>query len=137
MKLKNYLVYKNKLLDFARACNISITYTPGDNEGSMESSKKITASSNMSQSAEIATILHEIGHVLDDMSLTLADRTKVDKAYGKIYTDNYSHKHKQTVLEREKAAWMYGRRLAAQVGIKLGKWFITEEKEALASYRKD
>ncbi len=135
-KLKNYLIYKKKLLDFASTFEVSVIYKNFPGEGKAEN-KKITLDTGLSQSAEIATLLHELGHVLDDLSFTTDEYNKISKAYTRIYDDNCSREHKETVLEREKAAWKYGRNLATQLGIRLGKWFLVEEKVSIASYRKD
>lgn len=134
-KLKNYLIYKKKLLDFASAVGVAISYSnvPGDG---MYIGRVIQLDSSMSQSSEIATLLHELGHLLDDLSLSVDEYNRINAAYAQIYKEKFSKRHKATVLEREKIAWKYGENLATQLRIKLGNWFYDEEKAAIKTYRK-
>lgn len=137
-KLPNYDLYLNKLEDYAQACELKIEWGNGDEEGYyMPTRRKIVVDPHMTDSATIATILHELGHVLDETLYSKGLEKVMDKAYKSVYKDKSkpTRKQKARVLACERKAWQYGRGIARKLRIKLGKWYDKEEKEALLSYR--
>ena len=92
---------------------------------------------SLSQTDEIATLLHEIGHALSDLFDTPdADIKAINNAYGMIYTqEKVSDKNMSIVLATEQRAWDNGRELAKRLKIKLGKWYSDVEKACLKEYK--
>ena len=134
---KNYIKYRKVLTSYAKAIKIRIVYAPDAGDGSyIPARRKIRIDPDLTESSQIATILHELGHVLDDAVVPPGNvRNKIQAAYGRIYTKNFTKQQRQVVLRCEKRAWNYGRAIASILNIKLGQWYDKEEKEALDAYR--
>ena len=134
--LKNYDLYIDKLQAYATACEITVEYRdePGDGKY-IPTRRKLVLDKDLPESTEIATFLHELGHSLDDTLYTKPVDKKMDAAYKAFYNATPTQKQKDLVVECEQRAWMYGRSTAKKLRIPLGKWFDSEESEALSEYR--
>lgn len=137
ISLKHVDSYRRRLLNFAKAIGIQVIYTAGTDDGAYIPSKnKIKIGDNFSDSTEIATLLHELGHVISDIGIDQKEHKVQDGAYRVIYTEKYTQRHLEVVLACEKKAWCIGRNIASALKIKLGSWYLKEEKAALKSYRR-
>jgi Zn-dependent peptidase ImmA (M78 family) len=135
-KLKNYDKYLEKIEHYAQACEITIKYGQEDGDGSYSPARRtVKIDENLSDSAELATLLHELGHVLDDSTRQRFEEPKLSSAYNAVYNKKPTKKQIELVLECEEAAWVYARAIAKKLRIPLGKWFDDEMKDGLDSYR--
>ncbi len=136
--LKHYEAYLERLFAFAKATGVKIRYD--ENQSSegvwMPSIRKIKLDTDLSQSGEIASLLHELGHSLDDMLSTPAKLDeKLYKAYDAMYKDTCTKKQRALVVACEERAWNNGRDIANRLRIRLGKWYDQAEKYCLDSYK--
>lgn len=138
-KLKNYKIYLKRLKLFARANKVSIVIAESDSEGVwMPLVRRIRLDENLSNSVEIASLLHELGHSIDDlMWVKLAESKEVDKAYEAMYSEKVSSKQRKIVVEFEERAWKNARNIAKRLNIRLGKWYYKTEKKFLNTYKKE
>lgn len=133
--LPKYDEYLKRLETFAKALGIKIEYAPEDGEGSFSPAhKKIRIDPDLGPSDEVATILHELGHAVDDMLIDDKVYALLDQAYSLVYEDKVSKKQQALVMNCEKRAWQYGRSIAKQLKIRLGKWYTSVERECLRRY---
>lgn len=133
--LKRYDDYLDKLKLYAEACEITIEYKSVDGDGVyVPSRRKIVLDPDLPESTEIATLLHEIGHSMDDTLINKRTEKVMDRAYKAFYDQSASKKQVEKVVECEKRAWIYGRSIAKKLRIPLGKWYDYEEKSALEGY---
>ena len=141
MKLRNYQKYLNKLLDQSAMWEVTV-YSAAlkSNLGEYVSGKRvINLEETMDQSEEIAVLLHELGHFLDDMEDPGFNNGKILlAAYGVINVKEenavLSRKAKALVIECERRAWAKGRVLAKKLKIPLGSWYDVEELAGIAEY---
>lgn len=136
-KLKHYKKYMKRLILFASAIGVKVEYGESSSDGIwFPAVRKIKLDDDLTQAEEVATLLHELGHSMDDI---LSAQWKTEQVLGKAYTAMYSKKptKKQVklVVECEKRAWDYGRDIARRLNIRLGKWYDTSEHDGLKSYR--
>ncbi len=135
INLKHYEIYMQILENYAKGLRIKITYSPRNDLGVYSSTtRRIGLDSELSQSWEVATLLHELGHCIDDASQPEDALPNVWDAYRAVYSGDFKAKHKKLVVECEKRAWQCGRGLAKKLGIKLGKWYTDVEQECLQDY---
>lgn len=141
-KLKNYKIYLQRLKLFAQAMNIKIEYGELDAEGTwMPAIRKIKLDDDdLSQSFELAALLHELGHSMDDLLSTAAkEENALFKAYKAVYESKKGKKPtaKQLILVTscEKRAWDNGRGIAHRLNIRLGKWYDEAERVCISSYK--
>lgn len=138
-KLKNFERYKDKVLLYAEALHITMEFREYAQDGVWYPSKnKIVIDPDMTNTEELATILHELGHATDDVLMEPSRaRTKLEVAYGAVYAKTHNQAQLDLVVGCEKQAWSNGRKIATQMKIKLGKWYDEEEKIAIRDYKKD
>lgn len=85
---------------------------------------------------KIATLLHELGHAIDDNFFNFKEENLVDTAYKKTYSNKkVNSKYHKIVMKCEKAAWNNGRNIAAMLGIRLGLWYTEIELQSLETYK--
>lgn len=134
--LKNYDNYLQKLEIYAKAINIKIEYREYPNDGAYYPTRKvIKLDDSMSDSEEIATFLHELGHCMDE---TFNDTPQsLQNAYINIYENKATELQKEMVVECEKRAWKNGREIAKLIHIRLGAWYDECEKRSINTYRKE
>ena len=136
--LKKFDEYYQKLEHYCEASEIEIQYKEHDNDGSwVPSRRKIILDRDLDESTAVATLLHELGHTTDDYLKDPKQEKKYNKAYKAFYNNTANEKQKKLVVECEERAWVYGRGIARKLRIPLGKWFDTEEAEALRSYKEN
>lgn len=136
--LKRYKAYMAALHAFADAVGVKVVVCREDSEGAYSAARRtIRIDQDLSEAAEVATLLHELGHLLDDLSRSVAQLNADNGAYNAvIYSEGKkSPRRAARVLAMERRAWANGRRLAAHLHIKCGAWYDREEREALAAYR--
>lgn len=85
----------------------------------------------------LAVVLHEMGHMIDDLSTSIQEDIKINKAYTAIEGARATKYHKRIVMAREKRAWICGENLAKMLRIPLGKWFYRMKTECLKSYKQN
>ena len=112
-----------------------LEFKPGVEDEMLWSRRVIRIDSEREDSEIIATLLHEIGHVIAFMH------------YGKqgaresVHIDVIFHKGKPTrrqtakIIEQEEDAWRAGEQLAFLMDIPLGSWYAETRAECLKSYR--
>lgn len=133
--LKNYKKYKTKLLAYAKVVNLKVEFKEESSDGVyIPSRSKIRVDDLLEESEEIATLLHELGHALDDKLDIEAFPKSLERAYKQVYTGKPSKPQLNMVVECEKTAWNLGRVIAKKLRIKLGKWYDHHEAYALKSY---
>lgn len=137
MQLKYFKEYKKALKKYAKSIGFKIIYRYQDTDGIVVPTRNyISIDKELSESDEIAALLHELGHTMDD-SIKYLERFKhIEKAYGAVYRDKYSKTQLRLVLETEKRAWKYGEAIAKLLHIRLGKWYFRYRNLCLNSYRK-
>lgn len=138
--LKNYEIYKAKLMVFAKLLRVRVVYIDRGVEGSWSvANRRINIDEGLDESTEIATLLHELGHCLHDAFTNSSPRTQnaINTAYSDFYNEMHRKYQKDIVLKSEKMAWDNGRMIANVLSIRLGKWYDREEEVCLRDYRKD
>lgn len=137
MKLKKYEAYIDRLSFYACALNIDITYSDSiEHDGFYnDATKRITLCEGLDDSSEVATLIHELGHAVDD-TFRPSPRS-LDRAYQKDFTNTpLTRRQKAMILACERSAWRSGRVIAKRLKIPLGKWFDDEEAESMRIYRR-
>ena len=134
--LKYYSEYVTSIENYASACGITIKYDNMDGEGSYEPHKRwLRISPDLSQSCEIAVLLHELGHCLDDTLVSKKMEPKLSKAYNAIYKDKYTKTQLALVVACERRAWKMGRAVAKKLRIRLGKWYDEIQRFCIEDYK--
>lgn len=139
MKLKKYSVYLKKIKAYAKMCRVSIKFVNHMEEGGayLGNRRSISISKKLSNIETIATLLHELGHFIDDLRNPhnhLSNRFH-NGARTAIEEDRkLTFLQKKRLLKIEREAWKNARALARQLDIPLGAWFYKDEKSALATY---
>lgn len=136
--LKHYETYIQKLEDFAKSIGIKVVRRQESHDGAWIPAKnKITLDVDLSEIDEVSTFLHELGHCLDD---TLFDDGKLinstHRSYYAVYYGKPTKIQLEKVVEVERRAWKFGKRLARRLGIRLGKWYDDAVKMSIRSYQK-
>jgi len=135
--MKKYDLYISRLLAFAKALGISVTWK---RLGSYEAyyrpdNNSITIDDELDPESEIASMLHELGHAVDEYRVERLNQEDVSRAYTAWYEGRDTRSQRKKVLAEERAAWRIGRIIAKNLKISLGKWYAKEQKESLAVYR--
>lgn len=134
--LKNYDFYKKKIIAYAKVISVKLEFAEYQDEGIyFPAKRKIKVDDELEQSTEIAVLLHELGHEMDDFDNSLVTSTGLSNAYRNVYSNIPTKLQLNKVLKCEKTAWNNGRLIAKRIGIRLGKWYDNEEKSALKDYR--
>jgi len=137
-KLKRYQDYKSRLKFYARAVNIKITYITAEDESAyLPTQRKICLERDLPESVEIAVLLHELGHSLDDALVNKTTMNEINAAYHAVYSDKANKIHKYTVIETEKRAWQFGKVIARICRIPIGNWYYKAKRSCLRAYTKD
>lgn len=135
--LKHYKKYVKKIELFAFAIGVKIIRCESDDDGIwLPWTRVVKISENMSEAEEIATLLHELGHAIDDI-ITPSGRyaQSTYRAYRALYKNKQTKRQLKIVLAAEKKAWKYGRDIANRLRIRLGRWYNTIEEDSLESYK--
>lgn len=139
MKLRNYNLYMKKIKAFARLCNVRITFVKNLPESGeyRPLRREVIIDRNLDQAAKLSTLLHELGHFMDDLRNPFNNFANRFHNDGRTAIDQERHltmNQKKKILKTEKEAWKNARALASQLNIPLGKWFNQDEKSSLNSY---
>ncbi len=135
MDLKYYAEYRAALHKYAKGIGIKIQYTHSDSEGIyLPAQNLIKLDREMEDHEVIGTLLHELGHVMDDVFASKKGFTRLDAAYKAVYAKKYTAKQHRLVLDCEKRAWKNGKAIAKQLKIPLGKWYTKMTRMYLGSY---
>lgn len=139
-KLKNKALYINKIKQAAKSLRVKVQFSDyPEHLGKWNPNKRcITVHYGQSDSALISTLLHELGHAIDDLFIehTRREYNAIDTAYKMLHNNRASSKHKKIIRNCEDRAWKLGEALAKALGIKLGPWFYEDAKQALKTYAK-
>lgn len=134
--LANCEEYFLTLKCYAKALKIKIIYAHIDCEGIyIPNRRTIKLDPDLDDQELIATLLHELGHSLDDALVTKTTYRHLDKAYPRVYDNKGTKQQLQTVLSCEKRAWICGKAIAKRLKIPLGKWYNRISKRNLRTYR--
>jgi hypothetical protein len=135
--LKKYDDYLFRLKTLAKALKITIHWRTEPSDGVYQASKRrIIIDPDLTDTETLATLLHELGHVIDDSSLDTRTSTIVGESYSVIYTDIYTAEDVDIVSKTEIRAWNYGAAIAKTLMIPMGKWYDGIAKEAIKAYKK-
>lgn len=134
--LKNYDKYLQKIELYAKASDIKIVYGEEDGEGSYSPQhRRIKIDTGLRQSHEIAVLLHELGHSMDDSLQHKFEESALSAAYGAMYSDRSSEEQNCLILKCEKRAWRMARGIAKLLRIPLGLGFFEAKNYCLQHYR--
>lgn len=135
--LKHYAEYSRRLQTFARAMGISVLYKEYESDGEWcPHTRRIIINTEQSQSSEIASFLHELGHSLDDLLSKGGElNNQANMAYGALYYGRPTKSQRKLVVMYETKAWKNGRDIAARLKIPLGKWYSQARSYCLGIYR--
>lgn len=132
-QLPKYLEYLHKIKLYLRICEIKLERKYIDTEALwIPSRRAVVVDRELEESTEIAVLLHELGHSLDD-ALTRNQKSH-DRAYTAFYKGKASDTQKQLIRLCEERAWDNAEALARKLKIRLGPWFYSERKRCLRSY---
>lgn len=137
-KLKHYKEYIERLTLFASAIGVKIEYVESASSDGIwfPAARKIKIDDDLTEQEEIATLLHELGHSMDDiLSAEWHKEKRLGRAYTAMYSKKPTKKQVKLVVECEQRAWNYGRDIARRLNIRLGKWYSVSEQDGLKSYR--
>lgn len=135
--LKNYEKYLRKLETYAETMGIRIISREEPCDGTYHpNNSTIVIDPDLSDSCEIATLLHELGHAMDYQLNNKKLSPKIWHAYEKLFDGAHNINQLETVIEAEIRAWENGSLIAKRLKIPLGKWYAYERKTALTNYRK-
>jgi hypothetical protein len=136
-KLKYFKEYCQRLDLYAKANGITICYTSDqDSEGEwIPRSRKINLDPDQDESSFICTVLHELGHALDDMALEAHKFKRLTQIYSGFYEGQATPKQIKEVVECEIRAWNLGRSVAKALKIRLGAWYDKEQQYYIKDYR--
>lgn len=133
--LKHYEKYKEKLLKYASGLELRVEFKEEFSEGIYLPSKRlIRVDTELDESTEIAVLLHELGHAIDDAMTEEALLGPIGKAYSALYKGKPTTKQVTLVLKCEANAWELGKMIAKQLRIPLGKWYDYEITTSLDAY---
>lgn len=133
--LKNYKKHLSKLIALANAFGVTVEFKPEIDDGIyIPSKRKIRIDDDMTQTETIATLLHEIGHLLDDVANIDVNHRQMSKAYRAVYHGRPTKLQKIVVVNCEYRAWVIGQTLALALKIKVGTWYNVHMESALNSY---
>lgn len=139
-KLKNKALYISKLKHAAKSLRVKVQFRDyPEHLGRWNPNKRcITVHYAQSDSALISTVLHELGHAIDDMFVehTRREHDAINTAYKMLNNNRASSKHKRLIVACETRAWKIAASLAKALGIKIGPWFYKDAKQALKTYAK-
>lgn len=135
--MKKYELYLSRLVNFAKASGISITWKRLDSHEAYYSpgSNSIVIDDELEEEQEIAFLLHELGHAMDEYRVDRLNQDDISDAYTAWYEGRDTKSQKKKVVKEEKTAWRIGRIIAKNLKIPLGKWYTRESKEGLSVYR--
>jgi hypothetical protein len=143
--------YKNILDDYSYKSGISVSYknlekSGGDAQWS-PSHKEILLNSTIEDfGEELSNYLHELGHMRDDyMPKNKKEEKLINIAYDRFnqyLINSHSNKsnkrititnnQKKIIIETEYRAWINGKAVANQLGIKLGNWYQSQMDLAIS-----
>ena len=136
--LKNYSKYLKKIELYAKAIGIKIEYkTEYDDGAYIPSKRKIRLDPDLSPTRDIAVLLHELGHALDDHLINKKYSIAINAAYRALENDRQTMNQRALILECEYRAWRYAKVLAKKLQIPLGSWFFSVKNEYLKEYRRN
>lgn len=131
--LPNYTEYLHKIKLYLRICGIKLVRREVATEAAwIPSRREISVDWDLDESTEIACILHEIGHSLDD---ALRRQEKLhDKAYTAFYAGKATRRGRLVVKACEIRAWNNAEAIARTLQIPCGRWFKHERRRLLKTY---
>lgn len=134
--LKNHDLYMQRLEAYAAASHVELVWEEEPDGGAWVPARRlIRIDPHLTDSDEVATLCHELGHSEDDSFQRKRVWKKLDRAYSAFQRGRQTPEQYQAVIECEERAWRFGRAIAKRLKIPLGKWFDDEERSALAAYR--
>ena len=96
--LPNYEEYFDKIAVYCEAVDLVIERKECDSDGLyVPTRRRIVIDRDLDESSEIAVLLHEIGHTLDDALKDQCEEKKIDRAYTAFYKNEATKKQVQIV----------------------------------------
>lgn len=134
--LKHYKKHLRKLVKFANALGIKVEFKHEVSDGVfIPWKRKIRIDDSMTETETVATLLHEIGHMLDDLTDLYSSPSKIAASYHAVYYSKPTRVQKAAVLACETRAWNIGRLVAKQLKIRLGAWYLHYANLSLQTYQ--
>lgn len=136
-KLKHYEEWLDRIEKYTKASGIKIERTSSEEGVYIPTRNKICISPDLSESYEIAVLLHELGHAFDIGIVDKKINNKVELAYGAVYSGGKCTPGQlKLVLACEERAWDTGKVIAKNLRIKLGKWYDDARDRNIRGYKK-
>lgn len=133
--LPNFTKYLTLLKLYCKSTKVKLIKHSGETFY-LAGTRIIKYNCDLSEAETISSILHELGHIMDEFSLKPTKRYRLIAAYNKVYTSKVTKAQKEIVILAEKKAWANGRVIAKLLGIPLGRWYPTYMKKCLRSYQR-
>ncbi|MBX2986711.1 MAG: hypothetical protein KF802_02340 [Bdellovibrionaceae bacterium] len=140
MKLKKFKIYLRAIKAYCKAVNIKLIPVRGfEGCGEYDPNRRVIKYDNtLSNSDIISTLLHELGHYLDDLrnpnkyagAHHYYGRTRLERNYVYLTVNQ-----KQVLFSTETEAWDNAEAIAKQLKIPLGNWFKKDKISSLNTYR--
>ena len=136
MKLRNYNIYYNKILDYCKVIDVTVYFKKELNNAMfITKGRKIYIDPNFNESEIIACLLHELGHFIDDTLNNKQFDKLYEKAYKKMDKDRaLTKKEFNCILMCEANAWTHGEVIAKKLKIPVGRWYYKTMQNYLVSY---
>jgi Zn-dependent peptidase ImmA (M78 family) len=128
----------NKALMLADALGIKVFYIKdlADSDGVFFPGRRhIYLEASLKAHTAVSILLHELGHVVDDLQAPYQANKALSVAYHAFYNDKANTTQQRLVLATEVKAWNIGERLATIHNISLHPKHKTYRKVSLSAYK--
>lgn len=134
-QLKHYETYIKLIRSYAKGIHLKIEFVDGDNGVFSAQLRRIRCGTEQDETAIVATLLHELGHALDDALVNRKTFRAMSKAYIALEHKKANAKQRRAIVKTEQRAWAYGKIIAKILCIPLGKWYDTYSRRYIREYK--
>jgi hypothetical protein len=138
-KIKRLRDYIARIKAVAKTMHVKVQFRDIESQSGewRPEERKIVIHYKQSDTALLSALLHEMGHVMDDV--VNCTRTKyvnrLDRYYNNLNEGNITRGALKQIIACEKRAWDYGKTMASSLMIPTGKWYKVERRKALKTYK--
>ena len=135
-----FIDYFKLISSFAKTKGCEIVFFRDEDDGEPgvfnPLSKQIFINGVFSRKEKLATILHEVGHLMDyNNRPRLFKSRRLQRALASFELNpNMSRRDRDLIMDIETKAWLYARQLAKELDIRLDKSFDDTERNSLCFY---